>query len=185
MLLTVAIIQTALLVAVILFFEAKKISPAARTNSIMTEYQTIQSEGSINPEEETQPVTAVGNSLAVPKEQPLLKKKSSLRMEIDFKDQMMKLLKDPNYLAIMFGSCLLISSTTVFPTIMEQVLLPYHYHSSLCDTYGVIFNACGIGFGLVTMILLNKTHAFKMFTIIITVMTFLSYVLLQFSVSTN
>ena len=103
-------------------------------------------------------------------------------MEINFKDQLIKLLKDPNYLAIMLGSCLIISSTTVFPTIMEQVLLPYHYPSTLCDTYGVVFNACGIGFGLVTMILLNKTHAFKTFTIVITVMTALSYILLQYSV---
>lgn len=83
-------------------------------SSIYTE--TRGSEGNINESDMNE--SNLTENLAVPTSQ-VLKKKTSLRQEKDFKDQLMQLLKDPNYLAIMFGSSTIISTATVFPTIME------------------------------------------------------------------
>ena len=105
---------------------------------------------------------------------------SELQIEEPFKEQLKSLLSDVNYLLLMFASSLMVGVTYLFPTVMEQVLLPYHYDSQEVSTYGVVYNATGIAGGIITTIFLLRVKSFKLFTIILPILALISFAVYHF-----
>lgn len=58
--------------------------------------------------------------------------------------QLKCLIRNPNFIFVMVGASLVISSTFLFPIMLDEMVQPYNYNSSSVSTQGVALN----GFGL-------------------------------------
>ena len=99
--------------------------------------------------------------------------------------QLKELMRNGNYLRLMFGSSLLISCTYAFPTVMDQIIEPYGYNSSDSSNYGALWNLFGIIGGVIVVFVLNWKPAFKIVTIVITVLTAITFALLMLNLSAD
>ena len=99
--------------------------------------------------------------------------------------QLKELMRNGNYLRLMFGSSLLISCTYSFPTVMEQIIEPFNYSSDDASNYGALWNLFGIIGGIIVVFILNWKPAFKMVTIVITLLTIITFGLLKFNLSVD
>ena len=71
-------------------------------------------------------------------------------------EQMKQAMKNKNFMLAMISSSLIVSITFSFPTIMEQILLPFDYTSNDVSIFGSCYNGFGIIGGILISIVLSK-----------------------------
>jgi hypothetical protein len=69
-------------------------------------------------------------------------------------------MKDKNYVFVMISSSVMVSLSYSFPTLLEQLILPYGFTSEDASVFGMIYNLMGIFGGVVVSIYLSKIRNF-------------------------
>lgn len=69
-------------------------------------------------------------------------------------------MKDKNYVYVMISSSVMVSLSYSFPTLLEQLILPYGFTSEDASVFGMIYNFTGIIGGIAVSIYLSKSRNF-------------------------
>lgn len=92
-------------------------------------------------------------------------------------------MKNKNYLYVMISSSVMVSLSYSFPTLLEQLILPYGFTSEDASVFGMAYNLMGIFGGIAVSIYLSKRRNFGAVQTCIIIWTAITFGLIWFLVA--
>ena len=93
------------------------------------------------------------------------------------------LFQNKDFVYVMLASSITVSLSYSFPSILEQILLPYGYTSRDASIFGVLYMLAGIIGGIIASLILTRDPIFRYSTNVIITLAFLTFVFIQLFVS--
>ena len=70
-------------------------------------------------------------------------------------------MKNRNYVYVMISSSVMVSLSYSFPTLLEQLILPYGFTSEDASVFGMLYNLFGIVGGIFVSAYLSRRRNFR------------------------
>jgi len=93
------------------------------------------------------------------------------------------LMKNRDYVYVMISSSVMVSLSYSFPTLLEQLILPYGFTSEDASVFGMIYNLLGIVGGICVSIYLSRRRNFGGMQIGIIIGTSITFALIWFLIA--
>ena len=111
-------------------------------------------------------------------DQKLLHNKHN-QQDLSVLQQFKLLLKNKDFMLVMVSSSIVVSLSYSFPTVLEQVLLPYGYTSRDASIFGVLYMLAGILGGVIASLVLTRDPIFRLSTNVVILGTFITFLFIE------
>ena len=97
---------------------------------------------------------------------PSISENEDIKVKRSFKNEVIALLRDSNFVWVSIATSSMISYTYVFPTILEEMTSIYGYNEYETSNFGIIFGLSGVLGCVGTVIYMNFNKNFRLVSLL-------------------